>query len=53
MKNGKILVADDNDINRETLKEILMEEGYDVKTVSDGRQGIDNSSRYESGYLFR
>ena len=41
MKNGKILVADDNEINRETLKEILMEEGYDIKTVHDGREGIE------------
>lgn len=41
MKNGKILVADDNELNKETLKEILTEEGYDVKAVNDGREGIE------------
>jgi len=41
MKNGKILVADDNELNKETLKEILTDEGYEVKTVNDGREGIE------------
>lgn len=41
MKNGKILIADDNELNKETLKEILLEEGYDVKAVNDGREGIE------------
>ncbi len=41
MKNGKILVADDNDLNKETLTEILKEEGYEVKAVNDGREGIE------------
>lgn len=41
MKNGKILVADDNELNKETLTEILKEEGYDVKAVNDGREGIE------------
>jgi len=41
MKTGKILVADDNELNKETLTEILIEEGYDVKAVNDGREGIE------------
>lgn len=41
MKNGKILIADDNELNKETLREILTEEGYDVKAVNDGREGIE------------
>ena len=41
MKNGKILVADDNELNKETLTEILAEEGYEVKAVNDGREGIE------------
>ncbi len=41
MINGKILVADDNELNRETLIEILTEEGYEVKAVNDGREGIN------------
>src|SRR5512145_827963 len=41
MNNGKILVADDNELNKETLTEILIEEGYEIKAVSDGREGIE------------
>ena len=41
MKKGKILVAEDNELNRETLQEILSELGYEVKAVEDGRQGIE------------
>jgi len=41
MKNGKILIADDNELNKETLREILTEEGYDIKAVNDGREGIE------------
>ena len=41
MKNGKILVADDNELNKETLLEILTEEGYEVRAVNDGREGIE------------
>jgi DNA-binding NtrC family response regulator len=41
MKTGKILIADDNELNKETLTEILKEEGYDVKAVNDGREGIE------------
>jgi len=40
MINGKILVADDNELNRETLIETLTEEGYEVKAVNDGREGM-------------
>jgi len=41
MPNGKILIADDNELNKETLAEILTEEGYEVKAVNDGREGIN------------
>ena len=41
MKKGKILVADDNELNKETITEILTEEGYEVKAVNDGREGIE------------
>ncbi len=41
MKNGKILIADDNELNKETLTEILKDEGYEVKAVNDGREGIE------------
>ncbi len=41
MKKGKILVADDNDLSRENLAQLLMDSDYEVKTVSDGREGIE------------
>ncbi len=41
MKTGKILIADDNESNKETLAEILREEGHDIRTVSDGKEGIE------------
>lgn len=41
MIKEKILVADDSELSKETLKEILTEEGYEVKAVNDGREGIE------------
>jgi len=41
MKQGKILVADDDKLTRENLAQLLKEEGYKVKTVCDGQEGID------------
>ncbi len=41
MKQGKILIAEDNDLNRENLAELLTENGHKVTTVCDGREGIE------------
>ncbi|MDX9822662.1 MAG: response regulator, partial [Syntrophales bacterium] len=41
MKNSKILIAEDNDLSRENLIELLREEGYSVTAVQDGRQAMD------------
>ena len=41
MKQGKILIAEDNELNRDNLAELLIENGYEVKTVCDGREGIE------------
>lgn len=41
MKQGKILIADDNELNRDNLAQLLREEGYEIKTVADGRDGIE------------
>ncbi len=41
MKHGKILIADDNEFNRDNLAQILKEDGHEVKAVSDGREGIE------------
>jgi CheY-like chemotaxis protein len=34
MKKVKILIAEDNDLNRENLTELLSGNGYEVKAVS-------------------
>lgn len=41
MKKAKILVAEDNDLNRKNLTELLSENGYEVKAVSDGKKAMD------------
>jgi putative two-component system response regulator len=41
---GSILVADDNDANRELLSSLLSQEGYQVITVSDGQQALQQVS---------
>ncbi|HLA26720.1 MAG TPA: sigma-54 dependent transcriptional regulator [Syntrophales bacterium] len=41
MKNGRILIAEDNPSNREALAELLMAGGYDVKAVADGKQALE------------
>ncbi|MBW2569818.1 MAG: sigma-54-dependent Fis family transcriptional regulator [Deltaproteobacteria bacterium] len=41
MQKIKILIAEDNDLSRENLKELLSENGYQVKAVSNGKEAID------------
>ncbi len=36
----RIIIAEDDDINRELIKEILVDEGYEVLTAFDGQQLI-------------
>lgn len=41
MKHAKILIAEDNDLNRENLVELLTQNGYFVKAVGNGREAMD------------
>ena len=41
MKKIKILLAEDDDLNRTNLAEMLSEDGYDVTTVSNGEEAMD------------
>ena len=41
MKNGSILIAEDNDLSRENLVELLTQCGYDVKAVGNGREAMN------------
>jgi len=39
--SGKVLVMDDEDIVRETIKDMLSSIGFTVKTVSDGKEAVE------------
>ncbi|MBW2631878.1 MAG: sigma-54-dependent Fis family transcriptional regulator [Deltaproteobacteria bacterium] len=41
MKKARILIAEDNDLNRENLADLLSENGCEVKAVSNGREAMD------------
>ncbi|HUV49801.1 MAG TPA: sigma-54 dependent transcriptional regulator [Anaerolineae bacterium] len=41
MKKVKILIAEDDDLSRKNLTELLSENGYEVKAVCDGKEAID------------
>jgi DNA-binding NtrC family response regulator len=41
MKNAKILIAEDDDLSRENLSELMISNGYDVVAVENGRKAMD------------
>jgi len=41
MKKTKILIAEDHELSRENLSELLKSHGYEVSAVEDGRQARD------------
>ncbi|MBN2516048.1 MAG: sigma-54-dependent Fis family transcriptional regulator [Deltaproteobacteria bacterium] len=41
MKRAKILIAEDDDLNRQNLTELLSESGYDVMAVSNGKEAME------------
>lgn len=41
MKRVKVLIAEDNDLSRKNLADMLKSYGYEVKAVSDGKQAMD------------
>ena len=41
MKRVKVLIAEDNELSRENLAEMLKSYGYEVKAVSDGKEAMD------------
>ena len=40
MTHRRILVVDDDRLLRETLREVLIDEGYEVRAASNGREAI-------------
>jgi DNA-binding NtrC family response regulator len=45
MAGERILVVDDEEINREFLQEVLIHEGYEVETVADGPAALESLRR--------
>ena len=41
MKSGRILIADDDDLSRNNLAELLVSDGYEVMAVVDGQHAMD------------
>ncbi|WP_080800834.1 hybrid sensor histidine kinase/response regulator [Arabiibacter massiliensis] len=41
LEGMRVLVAEDNDVNRMIIEDILADEGCDVTAVCDGRQAVD------------
>ena len=43
----KILVADDNGVSRELIREVLEEDGHQVIEASDGREALEKVREHE------
>ena len=43
---ARVLVVDDEPMYRETLKEVISDEGHDVETAHDGRNAIETARRF-------
>ncbi len=43
---GRILIVDDEEIIRQTAKELLSHLGYDIVTASDGRKAVEYYKRH-------
>lgn len=49
-KNKRVLIVEDNDLNCEITKEILMDVGFEVDTARDGTFAVDKLKHATPGY---
>lgn len=47
----RVLIVEDNDLNREIAEEILEDEGFIVESVGDGQQAVDKIKASSEGYF--
>ena len=47
----KILLVEDNEMNRDMLSRRLMKRGYDVVMAIDGQEGVDMASSEDPGLI--
>ena len=48
----KILIIDDERYIRNSLGEILMDEGYEVDTAENGTEGLEKASKEKYSIIF-
>ena len=48
--SGRILLAEDNELNQEIAVEILSEAGFQVETAENGRIAVEMVSKSQPGY---
>ena len=48
---GRILLTEDNELNREIATEILEEEGFEIETAENGKIAVDMIRNSEPGYF--
>jgi len=46
--HGRILIAEDDDLTLELLATVLRRENYEVVTVTDGREALDQLAKARS-----
>lgn len=50
LRGKRILLAEDNELNREILEEVLLEHGLFVEKVNDGNEALSAVREHEPGY---
>lgn len=51
LKGRRVLLVDDNDLNREIMKEMLMEHGLIVEEAKDGKCAVETVKAQQPGYF--
>lgn len=49
--DARILVVEDDEILRETLLEVMRDEGYEVRAAANGRAALDALEEWEPGLI--
>ncbi|MGN0423802.1 MAG: response regulator [Acetatifactor sp.] len=50
LRGKRVLLVDDNDLNREILEEVLLHHGLLIEKVEDGRKALSAVKEHEPGY---
>ncbi len=50
-KGRRVLLVEDNELNREIAEELLLESGFEVETAEDGSVAVEKVKEAEAGYF--